>query len=77
MFEGVTAKGLARDMANTSVSSDDVASSLISAMARGRMYDLPQWDARINWWLARTFPESFRRIILYLYRRRLWVFNDR
>ena len=76
VVEGVTAKGLSRDMATTHISSDDVARSLIRAMARRRMYDLPQRDARLNWWLARTFPETFRKIILYMYRHRLWIFRS-
>lgn len=76
VVEGTTAKGLANDMAHTSISSEDVASSLIRAMARRRLYDLPQRDARLNWWLARTFPETFRKLLLYLYQHRLWVFKD-
>jgi NAD(P)-dependent dehydrogenase (short-subunit alcohol dehydrogenase family) len=76
VFEGVTAKGLANDMASSSISSDFVAECLIKAMARRRMYDLPQWDAKIQWWLSRTFPETFRKFILYMYRHRLWVFDD-
>lgn len=77
VVEGVTARGLHKDMDSTSISSDDIATSLLSAMAKRRMYDLPQWDAKINWFLSRTFPETFRRIVLYMYRHRLWVFNDR
>lgn len=76
VVEGVTVKGLSRDMKTTKISSDYVAHSLIKAMARRRMYDLPQRDARLNWWLTRTFPETYRKIILYLYRHRLWVFNN-
>jgi hypothetical protein len=44
-------------------------------MARRRMYDLPQRDAKLQWWLSRTFPESYRSLVLYLYRHRLWVFR--
>lgn len=76
VVEGVTVKGLSMDMKTTKISSDYVAHSLIKAMARRRMYDLPQRDARLNWWLTRTFPETYRKIILYLYRHRLWVFNN-
>lgn len=76
VVEGVTAKGLENDMAHTTVTSEFVASSLISAMARRRMYDTPQWDARLNWLLARLLPETYRRIILYLYSHRLWIFKE-
>lgn len=76
VVEGVTAKGLENDMAHTNVTSEFVASSLISAMARRRMYDTPQWDARLNWLLARLLPETYRKIILYLYSHRLWIFKE-
>ncbi len=76
VVEGVTARGLTREMETTSVSSEDVALHLLRAMARRRMYSLPQWDAKIQWLLCRLFPETFRKLILFLYRRRLWVFND-
>ena len=46
-------------------------------MARRRLYDTPQWDAKLTWLSARMLPETFRKIILYMYRHRLWVFNDR
>lgn len=68
-------KGLAHDMQITSISSEDVACSLIKSMARRRLYNVPQRDAKINWWLARTFPETFRRVLLYMYRHKLWVFK--
>ena len=74
---GVTAKGLEHDMERTSVSSESIASSLVEAMARRRLYDTPQWDAKLTWLSARMLPETFRKIILYMYRHRLWVFNDR
>ena len=58
------------------ISSDDIASHLIGAVARGRMYSVPQRDAKINWLLARLFPETFRRVVLYMYRHRLWIFKQ-
>jgi short-subunit dehydrogenase len=76
VFEGATAKGLKRDMESTSISSEYVADCTIEAMARGRMYSLPQRDARANWLLARLLPETFRKIILYMYRHQLWVFKQ-
>ena len=75
ILEGETIEGLRHDMDSTSITSDDIAASLVRAMARRRLYDLPQRDARLHWWLARTFPETFRKIILYMYRHKLWVFN--
>jgi NAD(P)-dependent dehydrogenase (short-subunit alcohol dehydrogenase family) len=75
LMTGVTAEGLKRDMDSTGYGSEDIARSLIRAMARRRMYDLPQRDARLQWWLSRTFPETYRSLALYLYRHRLWIFR--
>ncbi len=77
VFEGVTARGMANTMASTSVTSADVAAHLIKSMARRKMYSVPQWDARIQWWMSRLMPESVQKQVLYMYRHRLWVFNDR
>lgn len=74
---GVTARGLQHDMDTTHVSSDSIAISLLKAMAKRRLYDTPQWDAKLTWFGARLLPETFRSVVLYLYRHRLWVFNDR
>ena len=74
---GVTARGLQHDMDTTHVSSDSIAISLLKAMAKRRLYDTPQWDAKLTWVGARLLPETFRSVVLYLYRHRLWVFNDR
>lgn len=77
VFEGVTAEGLQHEMNATSITSDDIATSLIKSMARRRLYSLPQTDARLQWWLSRMFPETFRKILLYMYRHRLWVFKTK
>ena len=72
---GKTVEGLQHDMDSTSITSDDIAASLIKAMVKRRMYNLPQRDARLHWWLARAFPETFRKLILYMYRHKLWIFD--
>jgi NAD(P)-dependent dehydrogenase (short-subunit alcohol dehydrogenase family) len=77
VLEGVTAKGLQHEMDTTSVTSADVANHLITCMARRRLYSVPQGDAKLQWWLSRMLPETFRRQLLYMYRHRLWLFNDR
>lgn len=77
VVEGAGAAGLRRQFANTSVSSDDVADSLITAMAKRRLFDVPQLDAKLSWWFARAAPEFSRRLLLYLYRHKLWLYRDK
>jgi NAD(P)-dependent dehydrogenase (short-subunit alcohol dehydrogenase family) len=75
LMTGVTAEGLKKDQAASSVTSEDVAAHLIKRMAKQRMYSLPQFDARIQWFLSRLLPETFRLVLLHLYKNRLWVFS--
>jgi short-subunit dehydrogenase len=75
LMTGRTAESLLYEMQTTSISSDDVAVSLIRSMARRRLYDVPQLEARICWWCVRAFPEVSRHVLLYLYRHRRWVFR--
>jgi NAD(P)-dependent dehydrogenase (short-subunit alcohol dehydrogenase family) len=76
LISGVTGEGLRKGMEATSVSSDAVARHLLRTMVRRRLYSLPQMDAKVQWWLCRMFPQTFRNLILYLYSNRLWVFAD-
>ena len=66
----------ARDyMQSTSITSDDVAVSLLQSMTRRQLYNIPQGDARLAWFFSRHFPRLFRRAVLYLYLQRLWLFK--
>lgn len=72
---GVTADGLRDSMKAASIDSEDVAEALIKAMAGRKLYSVPMRDARTMWRLARYLPEGYRNFLLYLYRRKLWIFN--
>jgi NAD(P)-dependent dehydrogenase (short-subunit alcohol dehydrogenase family) len=72
---GRTADGLRDSMKSASIGSEDVADALIKTMARRKLYSVPMRDARTMWRLARYLPESYRNLLLYLYRRKLWIFN--
>jgi len=75
MQGGTTGEGLKAGMETTNITSDVVADHLLNAMVRRRMYSLPQWDAKIQWFLSRMFPQTFRTLLSYLYRKRVWVFS--
>ena len=74
-FTGVTADGLRDTMDKTRFTSDDIAMALIKAMGKRKLYCVPMPDARIMWHLTRYFPELYRSLVKYLYRRKLWIFN--
>lgn len=74
-FHGITADGLRDSMDHSAYSSDDIAASLIKHMARRRLYSVPMHDAPITRCIKGWLPESFRRILLYLYRHKLWIFK--
>jgi NAD(P)-dependent dehydrogenase (short-subunit alcohol dehydrogenase family) len=76
LFYGTAAAGLQSQMPTVGVTSDDVATRLIGAMARRRLYSVPMRDGRIAWRTLRYFPETFRKIMLEMYQRQVWVFKS-
>jgi len=75
-FHGATADGLRVSMEHSSYSSDDIARTLVNDIARRRLYSVPMLDARISWRLKRWLPENFRRLIIFMYRHKLWIFKQ-
>ena len=76
LFSGVIAKGMQVQMQTARVTSDDIATRLIQSMARKRLYSIPIRDVRVAWRTLRCFPESFRKILLVMYQRKLWLFKS-
>jgi NAD(P)-dependent dehydrogenase (short-subunit alcohol dehydrogenase family) len=74
-FHGVTADGLRDSMDHSTYSSDDIAASLIKHMARRKLYSVPMRDAYTTWRIKGWLPETFRRMLLYLYQHKLWIFK--
>jgi hypothetical protein len=43
-------------------------------MEKGRLYSLPQADARAMWAASRWMPEKYRNLLTYMFNRRMWLF---
>jgi NAD(P)-dependent dehydrogenase (short-subunit alcohol dehydrogenase family) len=68
------AEMLRRGTETTSRSAEDVVGRIVNDMARRRLYSLPSVDVRAQWIAKRTSPELSRRLMAFLYARRLWKF---
>ena len=69
-------KSLRREQETTSQTAEDVVGKIVVAMARKRLYSLPGGDLRAQWIIKRISPEFSRRLIAFLYARRLWKFAE-
>jgi NAD(P)-dependent dehydrogenase (short-subunit alcohol dehydrogenase family) len=69
-------KALRREQETTSQTAEDVVSRLVIDMAHKRLYALPGGDLRAQWLIKRMSPELSRRLMAFLYTRRLWKFAE-
>jgi NAD(P)-dependent dehydrogenase (short-subunit alcohol dehydrogenase family) len=69
-------KSLRREQETTSQTAEDVVGKIVVDMAKRRLYSLPGGDLRAQWIIKRISPEFSRRLIAFLYARRLWKFAE-
>jgi len=69
-------KSLRREQETTSQTAEDVVGRTVIDMAKRRLYSLPGGDLRAQWIIKRISPEFSRRLIAFLYTRRLWKFAE-
>ena len=67
---------LAKQLQESSVSASDIAEHVLWSVERERLYVMTQADARWGWRMKRLFPETFSRMIAYLYRNRKWIYAE-
>ena len=70
----IVAKGIMAEIQKTHVTAAHVARYCIRSMEKGKLFSLPQADARVMWVLSRWMPEGFRNLLTYLFNKRLWLF---
>ena len=69
-------KSLRHEQETTSQTAEDVVGRIVIDMAKRRLYSLPGGDLRAQWIIKRISPEFSRRLIAFLYARRLWKFAE-
>ncbi len=72
--KSVAGRGIMEAIKKTTVSAESVAQYNIRSMESGKLYSLPQADARAMWRAARWMPEKYSKLLTYLYNKRLWLF---
>jgi NAD(P)-dependent dehydrogenase (short-subunit alcohol dehydrogenase family) len=70
----VAAKGIMEEIRKSKVTAESVARYTIRSMEAGKLYSLPQADARLMWAISRWMPEAYRNLVTYLFNKRLWLF---
>ncbi|NMG00287.1 SDR family NAD(P)-dependent oxidoreductase [Aromatoleum toluolicum] len=70
----VAARGIMEEIKKSKVTAESVARYAIRSMEKGKLYSLPQADARLMWAISRWLPENYRNLLTTLFNRRLWLF---
>ncbi|MDJ0869224.1 MAG: SDR family NAD(P)-dependent oxidoreductase [Myxococcota bacterium] len=66
---------LGTEVEQSPLTSDDVAAHILHCVGRNRLYCVPGLESRSFWWLKRAFPEWNRKLMTFLFRKRLWRFS--
>jgi hypothetical protein len=56
------------EIRKSSVTAESVVRYSIRSMEQGRLYSLPQADARVMWAVSRLLPEKYRTLVTYLFK---------
>jgi NAD(P)-dependent dehydrogenase (short-subunit alcohol dehydrogenase family) len=67
-------ESLRREQETTNQTAENVIGRIVKDMAKRRLYSLPDKDSQAHWIFKRLSPEYSRRLIAFLYVRRLWKF---
>ena len=62
------------EVASSRMTSDDIAACVLRCAGRDRLYCVPGFDMKGAWLLKRWFPEWNRKLLGFLFRKRLWHF---
>ncbi|HME72673.1 MAG TPA: SDR family NAD(P)-dependent oxidoreductase, partial [Myxococcota bacterium] len=65
---------LGAELERSRMTSDDVAAHVLRCARRNRLYCVPSLEMKGMWFLKRHFPEWNRKLMTYLFRKRLWHF---
>ncbi len=66
---------LEAEMERSTLTADQVAADLVRCARKGRLYSVPGFDSKTMWFAKRHFPEWNRRLLSFLFRKRLWRFS--
>jgi NAD(P)-dependent dehydrogenase (short-subunit alcohol dehydrogenase family) len=70
----VAGRGIMAKIAATNVTAEFVARYTIRSMEKGKLFSLPQADARAMWAASRWMPEKYRNLLTYMFNKRVWLF---
>ncbi|RON42114.1 SDR family NAD(P)-dependent oxidoreductase [Pseudomonas brassicacearum] len=69
-------KRLLAQLKKSRFTSQHIVDDVFRALEKGRLYVMTQPDAKWAWRLKRWMPESYFRLIAYLYRNRKWLYAE-
>jgi len=70
----VAARGIMEEIRKSKVTAQSVARYTLRSMENGKLFSLPQADARLMWAISRWMPEQYRNLLTWLFNKRLWLF---
>lgn len=67
---------LMQQLEQSTVTSEDIVADVMATIEKNKLYVMTQADANWAWRFKRFFPETYLKLMSYMYRNKKWIFAE-
>ncbi|TRX56514.1 SDR family NAD(P)-dependent oxidoreductase [Thalassomonas sp. M1454] len=68
-------RNLQQQLAESKITSADIVAKAFNAVKTNKLYVMPQNDAKWGWRIKRLMPETYAKLMAYMYKNRIWIYK--
>ncbi|WNC67090.1 SDR family NAD(P)-dependent oxidoreductase [Thalassotalea nanhaiensis] len=68
-------RNLQQQLKESKITSADIVRRTFAAIKSNKLYVMPQSDATWGWRIKRLMPETYAKLMAYMYRNRIWIYK--
>ncbi|WOH38590.1 SDR family NAD(P)-dependent oxidoreductase [Thalassotalea fonticola] len=68
-------RNLQEQLKESKVTSADIVKKTFKAIKNNKLYVMPQSDATWGWRIKRLMPETYSKLMSYMYKNRIWIYK--
>ncbi|MEW6996281.1 SDR family NAD(P)-dependent oxidoreductase [Colwelliaceae bacterium BS250] len=68
-------RNLQQQLKESKITSADIVAKTFNAITKRKLYVMPQQDAIWGWRIKRLMPETYAKLMAYLYKNRIWIYK--
>lgn len=68
-------RNLQQQLQESKITSADIVAKAFHAVKVNKLYVMPQNDAKWGWRIKRLMPETYAKLMAYMYKNRIWIYK--